>query len=80
MNVVNKFNTYSKIKFVILFRDQSYLVTVSDKEVITVWNLHLSSEEGKIRDHSELKKIRIFSIDEMRLKYIFKIDDFSSIT
>ena len=64
MNVVNKFNTYSKIKFVTLFRDHSYLVTVSEKEVITVWSLHLSSEEGKIRDHSELKKIRMTNIVE----------------
>jgi hypothetical protein len=64
LNVVNKFNTYSKIKFVILFRDHSYLITVSDKEVITVWSLHLSSEEGKIRDHSELKKIRMTNIVE----------------
>ncbi|CAD8175263.1 unnamed protein product [Paramecium pentaurelia] len=102
---IANFNTYSKIQFVVLFKDHSYLITVSDKEVITVWNLNLNSEEGKIRDHSEMKKIRIlkvyewadsyekkfgtlatdqmiriFSIEEMRLKYIWKIDDFSEIT
>lgn len=53
---MSKFNTYSKICHFVLFKDHSYLLTVSDKEVITVWNLSLNSEEGKIRDHSEMKK------------------------
>ncbi|CAD8179850.1 unnamed protein product [Paramecium octaurelia] len=102
---IANFNTYSKIQFVVLFKDHSYLITVSDKEIITVWNLNMNSQEGQIRDHSEMKKIkilkvyewadsyekklgtlasdqmiRIFSLEEMRLKYIWKIDDFSEIT
>lgn len=56
---MSKFNTYSKISFVVLFKDHSYLLTGSDKEVITVWNLSLNSEEGKIRDHNEMKKHRL---------------------
>lgn len=56
---MSKFNTYSKISYVVLFKDYSYLLTGSDKEVITVWNLSLNSEEGKISYHNELKKYRL---------------------
>ncbi|KAM3132751.1 hypothetical protein pb186bvf_015179 [Paramecium bursaria] len=58
------FNTYQVIKIVFLFKDNSYLLTVGDKDIIKVWSLTMNSEVGTIHDHNELKKAEILNVYE----------------
>lgn len=58
------FNTYQVIKLVFLFKDNSYLLTVGDKDIIKVWSLTMNSEVGTIHDHNELKKSEILNMYE----------------